>query len=195
MPSLRHLLRRTRYDLPRAAEHLDALSPAARLQEIRSLRPRELAALFEAAAGHRPIDLDFVVPADVAPMREVVHEGKNSLPAFTHFAKVFCRPEEGADELWGYNRSHPLVQHVVGPGYFVLRRHEVEGELLVDYLRIPPSAPSGWPPILPNEARLSRFVYAGTQDVLRGVSAHVSIGRATRGGKPMDAWFALCRTI
>ncbi len=158
------------------------------------MRPRELARLFDAAAGHRPIDLHFVVPETVPPMQEVVHEGKNSLPAFTHFAKVFCRPEDATDVLWGYNRTHPIVAHLVGPGYFVLRPHEVKGELLVDYLRVPPRAPRGWPPILPNEARLSRFVYAGTQDVLRGVSRHVSIGRASRGGRPMDAWFALCRT-
>ncbi len=194
MPSLRHLLRRTHYDIERAAAHLDALPPASRVHEVRALRPRELARLFEAASGHRAIGLDFVVPEALPPMREVVHEGKNSLPVLTHFAKVFCRPEEEDDVLWGYNRTHPLVTHLVGPGYFVLRPHEVEGELLVDYLHVPPRAPRGWPRILSNEARLSRFVYAGTQDVLRGVSAHVSIGRAFRDGRPMDAWFALCRT-
>ena len=42
-------------------------------------------------------------------------------------------------------------------------------------------------------ARLSRFVYYRTQDVLRGVSRHVTVGRATKGGKPMSAWFVLCR--
>jgi hypothetical protein len=31
------------------------------------------------------------------------------------------------------------------------------------------------------------------RDFLRGVSRHVSIGRATRGGKPLDNWFVLCR--
>ena len=36
-------------------------------------------------------------------------------------------------------------------------------------------------------------VYGGTQDVLRGVSEHVAVGRAFKGGKPMDNWFVLCR--
>jgi hypothetical protein len=65
--------------------------------------------------------------------------------------------------------------------------------VLVDYLRVPPERPDHWPPILPNSARLSKVVYNGTQDVLRGVSKHVTIGRATKGGKPMSAWFVLCR--
>jgi hypothetical protein len=30
-------------------------------------------------------------------------------------------------------------------------------------------------------------------DVMRGVSTHVSIGRARRGGKMSDNWFVLCR--
>lgn len=66
--------------------------------------------------------------------------------------------------------------------------------MLVDYTRLPTLAPKGWPRILRNEQRLSRFVYNGTQDVLRGVSKHVSIGRAMRNGKDLDNWFVLCRT-
>ena len=30
-------------------------------------------------------------------------------------------------------------------------------------------------------------------DALRGVSKHVSIGRAIRNGKVQDNWFVLCR--
>jgi hypothetical protein len=41
-------------------------------------------------------------------------------------------------------------------------------------------------------ARLSRFICTG-RDFMRGVSQHVTIGRATREGKPMDNWFVLCR--
>ena len=41
--------------------------------------------------------------------------------------------------------------------------------------------------------RLSRFVYYQTQDLMRGVSEHVSIGRASRNGEEMSAWFILCR--
>jgi hypothetical protein len=66
--------------------------------------------------------------------------------------------------------------------------------VVVDYTRpLPRRAPPGLPPIVPNHARLSRFVYNGTVDVLRGVSERVTIGRATRGGRPLDNWFVLCR--
>jgi hypothetical protein len=129
-------------------------------------------------------------------MREVVHHGKNSLPAFTTFAKVFVRPDDPEavkTELWGYNRNPAFIETAVGPGYFVAHAHEVDGEMLVSYLRVPPRKPDGWPEIVPNSSRFSRFVYYKMEDVLRGVSSHVSIGRATRGGKDMDAWFVLCR--
>ena len=43
------------------------------------------------------------------------------------------------------------------------------------------------------QARLARFIYHRTRDFMRGVSEHVTIGRATREGKPMDNWFVLCR--
>ncbi len=129
-------------------------------------------------------------------MTGVPHEGRNSLLLFTHFAKVFYRAEDSviaAKELWGFNRSGPLISTAVGPGYYVAYPHG-QGEVLVDYTRLPTRAPSGWPAILRNDQRLSRFVYNGTQDVLRGVSKHVTIGRATRHGKPLDNWFVLCRT-
>jgi hypothetical protein len=48
-------------------------------------------------------------------------------------------------------------------------------------------------PILPSSARLSRFVYNGTRDYMRGVSAHVSIGRAEVRGRLSDNYFILCR--
>jgi len=68
-----------------------------------------------------------------------------------------------------------------------------DSEVLVDYLQLPPAKLPHWPTILPNSSRLSRFVYNGTQDVLRGVSQHVSIGRAMKAGKYLPAWFVLCR--
>ena len=49
------------------------------------------------------------------------------------------------------------------------------------------------PAILPNDARLSRFVFNQTKDLVRGVSKHVSIGRASRGTRQLDNWFVLCR--
>ena len=173
--------------------HLDSLRAGERLAEVRSLSRGQLAQLFEAARGHRPISCDDVVPRDRGVMQEVVHHGKNSLPAFNRFAKVFVRPPSDAPELWGNNRAGRFIETVVGPGYFVAYPHSVEGELLVDYLRLPVQRLPHWPDVLPNSARLSMFVYNGTQDILRGASEHVTIGRAMKAGKPMAAWFVLCR--
>jgi hypothetical protein len=193
MGQLRELLGVGSPDMDVIAAHLDALDAEARVSEIRSLGRAQQARLFDASAGYKTISLDDIVPRDRAPMEEVVHHGKNSLPAFSHFAKVFVRPDTGASEVWGYNRAGGFVETVVGPGYFVAYPHEVPGEILVDYLRLPPGHPEHWPDIIPNSARLSMVVYNGTQDVLRGVSKHVTIGRATKAGKPMSAWFVLCR--
>lgn len=194
MPRLSELLDAPRVDMDAIRAHLDGLDPDARREEARGLGKREQARLFDAAEGYLPLELSHFVPSDRTPMREVVHSGRNSLPAFRLFAKVFVRPdEEGLEELWGYNRNPALVETTVGPGYFVCYPHDRPGEVLIDYLRLPPRKPDGWPAIISNSARLSRFVYNGTQDVMRGVSEHVSIGRATRGGEEMPNWFVLCR--
>jgi hypothetical protein len=196
MTTLRELLSTDSPDMPAIEAHLDGLDHATRLQETRSLGRSEQRRLFDAAKGHKPIDLGFLVPPDKGPFEEVYHWGKNTLGVFTHFAKVMCRPDDDAvasSQCWGYNSSGGFINTFVGPGYFVARPFEVDGEMLVDYLQVPPRKPDAWPPILPNSARASRFVYNGTQDVLRGVSQHVCIGRATKGGKDMNAWFILCR--
>lgn len=181
-------------NLTEVESHLDSLDPDRRVEEVRSLGRRHQACLFEAVQGYRSVSLDDIVPPSRGVMNEVVHLGKNSLPTFNYFAKVFVRPSAGPqEELWGYNRAGGFVETVVGPGYFVAYPHEIRGEVLVDYLRLPPERPAHWPEIIPNSARLSRFVYGGTQDILRGVSKDVTIGRATKAGKPISAWFILCR--
>lgn len=193
-PNLDAQLRGGHIDLPELGRWLDGLTPAARLAAVRSLTAMAQARLYEAAKGYRKLTLEDMVPDNVEPMREVVHEGKNSLPAFTTFAKVFCRPKGELQEVWGYNRSGPLVERAVGPGYFVA--YEGPGdELLIDYTRLPKSKPVGWPEIIPNHERLSRFVYSGMIDALRAVSTHVSIGRAIKNGKVQDNWFVLTRTV
>ena len=174
------------------AAQLDAMSAEARLKTVMRLGRKQLAPLFEAAAVNPPLRLADMVPADLPPLVEVIHEGKNSLPAFRRFQKRFCRPPlamNGANELWGYN--HQWYGAVTGPGYFVA--HHQDGELVVDYYRLPPDRPPSWPPIIPNSARLSRFIYYQMVDVIRRVSRHVVIGRAFKKGKPFDAWFALVR--
>lgn len=178
----------------RVAGALDGLGEADRIDAVAHLRRRELAALYEAAAANPPLTLVDFVPAGVAPRVEVIHEGKNSLPLFTRFQKRFCRPANPTStELWGYNEQSQRA--FTGPGYFVC--HEEGGQLVIDYRDVPRATPDelppGWPRILPNSARLSRFIYNGTVDVMRRVSDRVTIGRAHRKGKPMDAWFALVR--
>ncbi len=184
------------FDVKQVGAMLDGLDEAARLSTVRSLSGRAQANLFEAAKGVRTVRVDDLVPAGSAPFQEVPHYGINSLLMFRTFAKVFCRPEAGASELWGYNRSGGFVETFVGPGYYVAYESD-DGEALVDYTRLPSGKPAdkpeGWPAIIPNEARFGRFVYANMKDVLRGVSKHVTIGRAIRNGKVMDNWFALSR--
>lgn len=181
----------SRIDPDKLAGELDTMTSAARNRWVLGLGRREQKRLFDAVEGHGALDFDFLVPPERGAMSEVVHEGLNTLPAFRRFAKVFCRPEEG-DELWGYNRTNALTETVVGPGYFVTRPYG-EGELIVDYLVTPPASLPHWPTVVANETRLSRFVYAGTQDILRRVSTHVSIGRAQKKGRWLPAWFVLVR--
>ncbi|RLB54124.1 MAG: hypothetical protein DRJ42_10070 [Deltaproteobacteria bacterium] len=196
---LRQMLRESEVDVPAIEAYLDGLDGDARIAEVTGLGRREQRRLYAAAEGHRVLRVSDLVPTSTAPLTEVVFEGCNTLPAFTRFAKVLCRPDSASDpeaaaagELWGYNRNSNFVETVVGPGFFVAADHG-ESEVLVDYLRVPPRRPDHWPPIRENHTRLSFFVYNGTQDVLRGVSEHVSIGRASRRGRLMNIWFVLCR--
>jgi hypothetical protein len=182
-------------DLPRLATVLDELGHLGRVDTIHGWDRDTMARLYEAAQGFRKVTLDDYVPPSAAPLAEVIHHGKNSLPAFTHFQKRFCKPPEdkahvdGKAVLFGYN--HQAMTPFTGPGYYV---SYVEGdEVFIDYTKIPPAKPDTWPPIAPNEARLGRFVYAGMIDIMRGISSHVSIGRAKKKGEMMDAWFVLCR--
>jgi len=179
-------------DIQGLSDYLDGLGPASRVKAARELTAREQARLFEAARGFRPLTVHHFVPEAVPPMTPVIHFGRNSLPLFRLFEKRFCRPggEFATIHLWGYNEQP--FKTATGPGYFTARQ-ENEQEVVIDYLQAPPFHPDGWPPILPNSARLSRFVYYQTRDIMRGVSEHVSVGRATRSGKNLDNWFVLCR--
>jgi hypothetical protein len=179
-------------DRSAVARALDGVGIPARVKAVAELVKRDLAALFDAAADNPPPSLEDFVPREVPAKTEVIHEGKNSLAMFTRFQKRFFRPTEGATELWGYN--HQAMSLFTGPGYFVTHRPP-GSELIIDYTRLPGGKLDAWPPILPNSARLSRVVYYGTQDVMRTVSQGVTIGRARRGSRIMDAWFILVRQI
>ena len=182
-------------DLERLAAALDGMGHEGRLHCVRGWGKHRQAEIYEAVKGFRPLTLDHLVPPSVGPLVEVIHDGKNTLPAFSNFQKRFCRPPADANAgevAWGYN--HATLAGITGPGYFVARPSEKgDGELWIDYRSLPPDRVTTWPEIIPNTANLGRLVYAGMVDYLRGISEHVSIGRAEKGGKLMDAWFCLVR--
>ena len=161
----------------------------------RALGRNEQRRLYAAVDGFRPLALEDVVPPSVPDFEPVRHLGRNTLPAFTHFEKRFCRPR-GADArkpeaLYGYNFQS--LSPLTGPGYFLAVTAPGRPEVWVDYRRVPPDHPEGWPEIRSNERGLSRFVYGFMVDTLRGVSDHVTIGSAARNGKDLGSWFVLCR--
>ena len=188
-------LRETPSALAAASALLDALDHAERVRAVRSLKRADQRRLYDAAAGFRPLDLADLVPAARADLATVRHFGVNSLPAFSHFEKRFCRPPgaEAAqpEALYGFNFQS--LSPLTGPGYFLARRDPERPEILVDYREVPPQAPPGWPALRPNHRGLSRFVYGFMIDTLRGVSEHVSVGSAARHGKDLNSWFVLCR--
>lgn len=188
--NIQHFFAQSKLDLPALAQFLDELDPAARVEQVRTLEARQQAQLFDAAAGFRPIRLSDFVPPGTPPLHQVIHYGRNSLPIFHFFEKRFCQPQAPADVFWGYNEWR--FRALTGPGYFVARQGN-ELEVVIDYDVLPSAKLSAWPPIHPNSAGLSRFIYHRTLDYLRGVSRHVTIGRVTRQGKSLDNWFVLCR--
>lgn len=180
-------------DLAYAAKVLDELGPSGRLDTIRRFTGDHMARLYEAAKGVRPLSLAHLVPDDVEPLVGVVHRGHNSLPMFSDFAKCFCKPKDEAGILYGYNDQ--FWSWFSGPGYFVARPStSEEGAIDVDYREIPKDKPSTWPALAPNRGFGPSIVFGGMIDVIRGISEHVSIGRATRRGKVTDNYFVLSRT-
>lgn len=181
----------------RVVAALDALAPAARAEGIGALGGRDMARLWEHCAG-RPCTLEDFVPADTPPGVEVIHVGKNSLPALSHFEKRFCRTADRPGVAYGYNFSGALVGATVGPGFFTARAHEGAPESFgINYFEVPPAGaalPAGWPRVRPNEQGLQRFVYARMIDFMRRVVPGVTIGRAWRQGKPTSNYFVLARS-
>ncbi|MGH0030446.1 MAG: hypothetical protein ACQGVC_11695 [Myxococcota bacterium] len=177
------------------AKLLDGMSHAERVEATHSLGRGEQRRLYAAVDRFLPLCLEDLVPAGVADFTPVRHYGRNTLPAFTHFEKRFCRPR-GADPakpdaLYGFNFQ--TLSKVTGPGYFVAVEAEGRPEVLVDYNRVPDTHPDGWPDIKPNDIGLSRFVYGFMIDTLRRVSEHVTIGSAARKGRDLGSWFILTR--
>lgn len=180
-------------DLKRLAEVLDGLGHEGRVHATRTWTKKQMSALYDAAKGFRPIDLDYIVPSSVGPMVEVVHQGKNTLPAFTHFQKRFVKLEGEELPIAGFNAQ--ALEVFSGPGYFGVTKGEGEheGEIVFDYDKIPKKKPDHWPTIVPNTGLISGPVNGGMIDYLRGISSHVSIGIAYKNGKLRNQWFALVR--
>ena len=173
--------------------HLVRLAPIERVSQVLSLTRKEQERLWEIVGPrNRPFGLDYLVPEDAPALKPFPFEGKNSLPMFTRFRKVFYRTPTG--EIAGYNDQ--AMEKVTGPGYYVVETSsQGPGPVFVNYTRVPAEKPAGWPAIRPNEQGLSRFVYAGMHDYLRWVSPDVVIGRAYKAAtrNPMPNWFMLVR--
>jgi hypothetical protein len=189
---LRNLIDDSHFDLARLSKDLDEIGHFARVWSVRQWTRADMARLWEAAKGFRSIRLNDLVPSSVPPLVEVIHDGKNSQPAFKIFQKRFCRPADPAlgESLVGYN--HQSFSFFTGPGYYVARPSAEVGEVNIDYRLLPKEKPEDWPPILRNDARLGRFTYYGIVDVMRGLSSHVCIGRLKKRTW-LDAWFVLVR--
>lgn len=177
------------------ATWLDNQTPDDRLQAIQSLNKAEQRTLFEKCVDTEPLTLDYFC---AEPNVEVIHDGKNSLPAFQLFQKRFVRLED--NRVVGYN--HASTMGVIGPGYFVLKETSENpdwtqhGSVVVDYYEVLDAntpIPSTWPKVKGNHQGLQMFVYNKMHDFMRRVSTHVSIGSAFKKGKSIDSYFLLCR--
>ncbi|MFO0713668.1 MAG: hypothetical protein U0353_27695 [Sandaracinus sp.] len=214
--SLRELIAK-RAPIADVASYLDGLAPDVRMLEANSLPRRDQAQLFDMAADSPPIRVSHFVPDDVPAQKAVHHPGRNTVPVptyFKHFQKRFmksARPEHQG-LLGGYNASNAFFIH---PGYFVgyetdgkhlppekqsmQKEWFARGPVVIDYFQVPEgwALPEGWPRVVPNSVGLQRFVYDRTRDFMRGVSRHVSIGRAAtedrKGDRNLDFWFTLVR--
>lgn len=187
------ILLEPKIDLPRLTQILDGLGHEGRVHTIRTWTKHHQQALFEAAKGYMPLDLDFLVPSGVGPLVPVIHEGVNTLPMFKRFQKRFVKLDRSAFPIGGYN--HQSMQALTGAGYFGVTKGEGEheGELVIDYSKIPTQKPASWPELKSNEGGLAGIVNGGMIDYLRGLSSHVSIGVAYKDGKHRNQWFALVR--
>lgn len=171
------------------AEHLDGLPAAARLEEVLAITGGAVGRLYAAVA-----DAPAITPEEFLPPSTkgtLIHEGRNSLPAFSRFQKRFLRLGSGV--IVGYN--HQTMSFVTGPGYFVLEAANGEGEhgkeMFFDYTVPPPEEPAGWPAYKPNDRGLSSLVYSDMIDYVRRVARGVVVGKAYRKGVDQNAYFTL----
>jgi hypothetical protein len=170
----------------------DQFDEQERLAAIQLLGSGALARLYTQAenpAGQAA--LDYLVGAEAG--QAVAWAGKNSLPLFNAFAKVFYRTPDGSV----IGRNTGAMEWLVGPGYYTTVIHQGHpGQFLIDYTREPASAPPAWPTVKKNSAGASFFVFRNMHDYLRPVGKNLAIGAAFDGpsGKAKGQYFALVRT-
>ena len=158
------------------ATWLDNQTPDDRLQAIQSLNKAEQRTLFEKCVDTEPLTLDYFC---AEPNVEVIHDGKNSLPAFQLFQKRFVRLED--NRVVGYN--HASTMGVIGPGYFVLKETSENqdwtqhGSVVVDYYEVL-DANTPYKHITRSKAiiKVCRCLCTIKCTTLCSVSTHVSIG-------------------
>lgn len=176
----------------------DGLDHAGRMEALSRTSKSQQRRMWEIAADAPPITFEHFVPANVPDTTEVIHHGRNTLPALNFFQKRFARASDGSPRVFGYN--HASTMGLIGPGYFVAHptegnpTWEERGAWVVDYFEVPDGpVPAHWPKVKKNSQGLQFFVYNKTRDFMRRVSAHVSIGMAFKVEKSLNNWFTLCR--
>lgn len=171
------------------SSYLDGLSAAARVEEVLSITGSDVGRLYAAVVDAPTVTLEEFVPPST--QGTLIYEGRNSLVAFSRFQKRFLRLESGV--IVGYN--HQSMSFVTGPGYFVVKAANGEGEhgkeLFFDYTVPPPETPAGWPAFKANDRGLSKLVYSDMIDFVRRVAKGVVVGKAYRKGVDQNAYFTL----
>lgn len=192
MASLKDLLSKGDIQLDEITDYLNELSSEERINQVTALSRSQQIKLWDIAGKSlKELTLEYFVAKDATVDKLFPFEGKNSLPAFTRFQKVFYKAPDG--KICGYNNQS--LSWFTGPGYYVACPSPGQpGPVAIDYTQLPETKPDSLPPIKSNMAGASRFIYGGTKDFLRFVSPDVVIGRAYKGGtSEMPAWFVLCR--
>jgi len=188
--TLADLLRRAEITLPTISAHLDALAPDERVRQIDQLAGKALQKrLWTLCAEAPPLTMDEIILPGKNEARWV---GRNSMAMFTSVDKRVVR--QGNDVI-GYNHVTGIGGWFGGPGYFTMLPAPGRAkELVVDYTRLPTTAPAGWPAIVPNTSGTHTLVYGYLNDFCRRVSDGVFIGSAERKGKYLDIYFTVART-
>lgn len=188
--TLADLLRRSDITLPTITAHLDALTPDERVRQIDMLAGKAMQKrLWQLCADAPPLTLDEIIAPGQNQARWL---GRNSMPMFTGVDKRVVR--QGSDII-GYNHVTGLGGWFGGPGYFTMLPAPGRAkELVVDYTKLPTSAPAGWPAIEPNTKGTHTLVYGYLNDFCRRIADGVFIGAAERKGKFLDIYFTVART-